>query len=248
MALKDISILIVEDDFSFALELEILVKEIGYEAITTVDNSAEALEAIYADEPDLILMDIDIKGKFSGIEIAEKIKHLHIPVLFITSLKQQETYDRAKNTNFIGYMVKPLASFSLRSSIELAVQQIHTTSRMEETKTQEVALSVKKDLFFKKNGIFKKINIDQIDYIEADGNYSITFTDTDKLVTSLTLSELEDILNNYHFMRVHRSYLINLKKINYLDTVNNKLMIDKQAIPISRTKKGILLERIQLLQ
>lgn len=246
MALKDLSILIVEDDFSFALELEMLVKEIGYQVLATVDNSAEALETIHADEPDLILMDVDIKGRFSGIEVAEKVKQLQIPVLFITSLKTQAIYERAKNTNFIGYMVKPLASFSLRSSIELAIQKIQAATVT--TTVNEVGVSPKKDLFFKKNGIFKKINIDQINYIEADGNNSLTTTNTEKLVTALTLSELESILDNHHFMRVHRGYLINLKKIDYLDIVKNKIIIGSQTIPISRNKKVTLLEQIQLLQ
>ncbi len=246
MALKELSILIVEDDFSFALELEMLIKEIGYQVIAMVDNSAEALEYIFADEPDLILMDINIKGKFSGIEVAEKVKHLQIPVLFITSLKQQTLYDQAKKTNFIGYMVKPLESFSLRSSIELAIQQLQL--KTDNTPKEETAIASKKDLFFKKNGIFKKIKIDQINYIEADGNYSMTITNTDKLVTSLTLSVLEDILDSHHFMRIHRGYLVNLKKIDYLDTIKNKIMIGSQSIPISRTKKTMLLERIQLLQ
>ncbi len=247
MALKDLSILIVEDDFSFALELEMLVKEIGYQVLATVDNSAEALETIHADVPDLILMDIDIKGRFSGVEVAEKIKPLQIPVLFITSLKQQATYERAKNTNFIGYMVKPLAPFSLRSSIELAIQQIQATT-VATTKDKIMAVSSKKDLFFKKKGIFKKINLDQINYIEAAGNYSQTVTATEKLMTSLTLTELENILDSHHFMRVHRGFLVNLQKIDYLDINNLKLLINEVAIPISRGKKTILLERIQLLQ
>ena len=66
MALKDLSILVVEDEFSFALELEMLVKSIGYQSVVSVDNSAEAIEYIYTEHPDLILMDIEIKGKFSG--------------------------------------------------------------------------------------------------------------------------------------------------------------------------------------
>ncbi|MFK7983962.1 MAG: LytR/AlgR family response regulator transcription factor [Saprospiraceae bacterium] len=202
MPLEDISILIVEDDFSFALELEMLVKEIGYQVAAIADNSAEALEAIFADKPDLILMDIDIKGKFSGIEVAEQVKHLHIPILFITNLRQEAIYERAKNTNFIGYMVKPLASFSLKSAIELAVKQLNHKQSIETT----TAISVQKDLFFKKNGIFKKIDISQINYIEANGNYSVTITNTDKLMTSLTLTELEKILSPELFIRIHRGY------------------------------------------
>ena len=242
----NLKILIVEDDFSFSLELEMLVNEIGYEVLAVVDNSAEALECIITDAPDLILMDIDIKGKLSGIEVAEKIKHLQVFVLFITSFKEQTVYNRAKNTNFVGYMVKPLASFSLRSSIELAIKQLQLSTS--DNKVNMTTISPKKDLFFKKNGVFKKINIDQINYIKANGNNSLTITNTDKFVTSLTLTELETVLNSHHFMRIHRSFLVNLKKIDYLDINNHKILIGDTAISFSRGKKTILLQQVQLLQ
>lgn len=121
MALKDLSILVVEDEPS--LELENLLQDIGYQSVISVDNSAEAFEYIYTDQPDLILMANEIKGRYSGLQVAEKIKHLKIPILFITSLWQQAIYDKALQTNFIGFMVKPLEPFSIRSSIELAIQE-----------------------------------------------------------------------------------------------------------------------------
>lgn len=243
---QNLSILIVEDDFSFSIELEMMVKEIGYNVLATVDNSAEALENIYSNQPDMILMDVDIKGQLTGIELAEKTKHLGIPILFITSYKQQNIYDRAKRTNFVGYMVKPLEEYSLRSAIDLAVKSLNLNKGAQKEKTATISLNG--DLFFKKKGVFKKVNVEQIYFIEAKGNYSRAVTSNDKLVTSNTLSELESLLNDYHFMRIHRGYLINLKKISYLDTTNNKVIVGNYTIPISRGKKAELVQVIQLLQ
>lgn len=245
MLAKELTILIVEDDFSFALELEILVKDIGYKLLDSVDNSAEALELIYADQPDLILMDIDIKGKLSGVEIAEKIQHLDIPILFITSVKQVDSYNRAKETNFIGYMVKPVEEYSLRSAIELAIKNL--SHKKIPTKELE-AFPFKDTLFFKKRGIYKKIEIKSIDYIEADGDYSITIAEGEKLMTSFTLKALESLLADYHFMRIHRRFIINLEKITFLDVNNNQVFVNKTKIPISRTKKGELVKLINFLQ
>lgn len=242
----NLSVLIVEDDFSFSLELEMMIKEVGYEVLATVDNSPEALDYIYSNQPDLILMDVDIKGKLSGIEIAEKIQHLDIPILFITSFKQQEGYDRARNTNFYGYMVKPIEKYSLQSAIELAIRNLNLKKGV--TKEGATTVSLNGYLFFKKKGVFKKVNIEEICFIEADGNYSLTITQNDKLITSLTLNELEAILEGHHFMRIHRGYLVSLKKISYLDTINNKVIVGEHTIPISRTKKAELVKLIQLLQ
>ncbi|MFK7979574.1 MAG: LytR/AlgR family response regulator transcription factor [Saprospiraceae bacterium] len=246
MDAQNLKILIIEDDLSFSIELEMMVKEIGYEVLETVDNSAEALECIYSNQPDLILMDVDINGKLSGIEIAEKIQHLEIPVLFITSFKDQNGYDRARNTNFLGYIVKPVEAFSLRSTIELAIRNLD--QKKEVIKENSSPLSLRNDLFFKKKGIFKKINIKEICYVEAKGNYTLTATENDNLMTSLNLNELETILKEHDFMRIHRGYIINLRKINYLDTVNNQVTIESKTIPISRAKKAELIKVIRLLQ
>ena len=67
-------------------------------------------------------------------------------------------------------------------------------------------------------------------------------------MTSLTLTELESNLDSNQFQRVHRGYIINLKKIDYLDVANNRVMVAGQEIPISRAKKAGLLKQIQLLQ
>lgn len=243
--MEQLSVLIVEDDFSFSLELEMLVKEVGYNVLAAVDNAAEALELIFTSPPDLILMDIEIKGKMSGIDIAEKTKHLDIPVLFITSVKQEEQYSRAKQTNFVGYMVKPLDEFSLRSSIELAIRSLNLGQPNTKDTT---AFPFKESLFFKNKGVYRKVKIDTISYIESDGNYSITYVGGDKLVTSITITELEELLEDYRFMRIHRRFLINLEKVSHLDTVNNKVIIEDYEIPLSRTKKQDFLKNIKLIQ
>lgn len=70
--MQKLRILIVEDDLLLAIETESKLKKMGYEVIGIADNSATAFELIYADAPDVILMDIDIKGKMSGTQIGEK--------------------------------------------------------------------------------------------------------------------------------------------------------------------------------
>ena len=116
-----LDVLIVEDNLSFALELEMLIQEIGYNIVGRVDNSDEALEIILNKQPDFILMDVDIKGNMTGIEIGDKIKHLDIPILFITSFGDDVHYQKAKQTLMVGYLVKPIDKFTLLTSIQLAM-------------------------------------------------------------------------------------------------------------------------------
>ena len=121
-----LKVLIVEDNFSFAIELEMLLEELNYEVISKHDNSATALEAIFSKEPDLILMDINIKGELNGVEIGQKIIGLNIPILYITSFKDEATYREAAKSNMIGYLVKPIEKYSLRTAVQLAIEKAHS--------------------------------------------------------------------------------------------------------------------------
>lgn len=256
MSTATLSILIVEDDLSFALELDMLVREIGYNVIGRVDNSAEALETILTESPDMILMDIDIKGKLTGIEIAEKITHLDIPVLFITSFAQETYYNQAKKTNFIGYLVKPINKYSLRSSLEMAIR---TISNKENESTSNEALQeeeiletetfpLKEYLFFKKKGVFQKVKIEEILYLEANDDYCLIHTADSNFIATQRLSQMEKMLENYSFMRIHRSYLVNLKGITSIDTSDSVVFLKGKQIPYSRSNKDTLLEQINLIK
>jgi len=242
---NSLTVLIVEDDLSFAIELDILVKEIGYKVLGRADNSEDALGIILSESPDLILMDNDINGQKTGIELAEQIKHLSTPILFITSFGQTEYYERAKQTNFIGYLVKPIDKLSLRSSIELAIQNLEQSRLMENNGT----LSNSRNLYFKKKGIYIKVAIEDILFVQADDDYTLTFTEKDSFTSSIRLNELEELLaSDTTFLRIHRSYIVNLSKVNSVDPDNNKVYIGEHCIPFSRRTKSDLLKNMYLLK
>lgn len=255
-----LSILIVEDDLSFALELDMLVREIGYNVIGRIDNSAEALEAILSESPDLILMDIDIRGKLTGIEIAQKIKHLPIPILFITSFGQEEYYNQAKETNSIGFLVKPINKYSLQSALEMAIRSIGTKAVKQDNEIQkeaipqaaspkeEDAFPLKEFLFFKKKNVFQKVKIADILYIEANGDYCVAHTESGSFIASQRLTKMEEMLEQYPFLRVHRSYVVNLKSISSVEPNDNIIHLGDKQIPYSRSNRDALLEQIRMIK
>ena len=245
MPYEAISILVIEDDYSFALELKILVEELGYQVAACIDNGAAAIAYISNTPPDLILMDIDLKGKKNGIEVAENIKHLNIPILFITSYKDDKHYALAKATNLIGFVVKPVEDFTLRTSINLAVENL--VQYAEKYSKVEKIFPFKDKLFFKHNNVFKKVVIVTIDYIEGAGNYRIIHLNGEKIVTSLPLNDWEIILADYGFFRAHRKYIINLNKVNAINTTANTLQLNLIDLPISRNKKTTLKEMLKLM-
>lgn len=246
MNFESLSILVVEDDYSFSLELKMLINELGYSVAACIDNSEEAIRFILQTPPDLILMDIDIMGDKNGITVAKEIKHLNIPVLFITSYRDKLHYEQAQKTNLIGFLVKPIEDFTLKTAINFAIQNLahYASVNIQVNKI----FPFKDQLFFKYKGVFKKINIPTISYIEADGNYCTIYWNNKKIVTSIRLNELESMLEDYGFFRIHRKYIINLTMVTSFNYSNNTLNMQELELPISRSKKGILKKQMNMLQ
>lgn len=120
-------ILIVEDESLFALELELRLQTLGYDICGIADNSNEAVRLTQIHCPDLILMDIRIKGDVDGIETARIIrKENEIPVIFLTAYSDTETINRAKPVLPYGYLSKPVQARDLQSTIETALYKSKT--------------------------------------------------------------------------------------------------------------------------
>ncbi|MFK7980133.1 MAG: LytR/AlgR family response regulator transcription factor [Saprospiraceae bacterium] len=245
--LSSFSILIVEDELSFAIELDMLIQEIGYQVKGRVDNSTEALEIILMDPPDLVLMDIHIKGRQTGLEVAEGIVDKEVPILFITGIEEQEIYQRAKATNFVGYLVKPVNKFSICAAIELALKNISRTRTPQLEMAEVDTYASKNILYFKKKGVFYKIPIKDILYIQANGDQTITYTSTQKYTSFLSLNALMNILTDYNFVKVHRSYLANIAMATAIDVDNGEIQFQVVKIPFSRRMKKDLLNRLPIV-
>lgn len=113
-----IKILVVEDEAMIALDIKEKLIDMGYIVPMTADNGADAIK--YAGElrPDIILMDIVIKGDMDGIEAAEQIKEkFNIPSLFLTAYNSGSIIDRAMKVNPIGYLLKPFDDSKLQDAI-----------------------------------------------------------------------------------------------------------------------------------
>lgn len=227
-----------------------LLVELGYDVLDRIDNSAEAIECILSQMPDLILMDIDIKGRLSGLEIAEHIRHLEIPILFITGYDDHETYQRAQNANMIAYLVKPVNQFSLKSAIRLALESVSDGGdRNYHTESLADSGFLKKDyFFFKDKDAYRKVSLREIAYFQADGDYVLAHTNDQKYMARMKFAELQEMLPENQFMQVHRSFIIRLKEIESVNFKSNIITVKNGEIPISRTFRDSLRDSIVRLK
>lgn len=247
--MSDIKILIIEDSHIFATELEMLVTSIGYKPIGVVDNSEEALQIISEKEPDLILMDVDIKGKLNGLEIAEKIEHLDIAVLFISSHNDDEFYERSKKlSHTVNYLVKPLDDITLKSNIESALRELSSEILSEENSEEIEDFILNNCIFFKKNSVLVKVPIESITHAESDGNYCRIFSkDKGSFFLRSSLSKMAEVLPSKLFIRIHRKHLINANYIESIELSSYEILLEGENMPIGRRYKDMLLAKLNTM-
>jgi DNA-binding NarL/FixJ family response regulator len=115
-------ILVVEDDTIIAITIEGRLKQFGYKVVGRASTAQDAIKKTIEFEPDLVLMDIHLKGPIDGIEAAQTIYGIYnIPVVYLTAFSDENTLERAQKTSPFGYIVKPFSDSTLKTGIKLAL-------------------------------------------------------------------------------------------------------------------------------
>ncbi len=244
--MSKIKILIVEDELVIAEDLKETLEDLGYEVCGIAISSREALALIDEKSPDLALLDIQIKGGKDGIQLAAEInENYHLPFIMLTSHADIQTINRAKEVNPYGYLVKPFNEKEILAGIELAMANFakEQTRKKEEENSQDFVLS--DSLFIRTNGMLVKLKLQDIIYLEADANYTQVYAKDKKFVIRSTLKDLEGKLDPNRFVRIHKSFLINLGEIDSIQA--ESVFISGKEIPISRNQYSWLLQQIKML-
>jgi CheY-like chemotaxis protein len=120
-------VLIVEDEAITALEMQKILESWNYDILSIVSTGEDAIKEVKNSQPDLILMDITLKGEMDGVEAANKIREFtDTPVLYITAIESIDL-TRLKNTKVMGYLVKPISEGELRHNMEIAIYNYRST-------------------------------------------------------------------------------------------------------------------------
>lgn len=131
MNTKAIKILIVEDEIILAKNLEDTLIEMGYQVVGISDNAMKAIMMFFLHEPDLILMDIHLKGEVDGIQTAEKIlEQKAVPIVFLTANQDPATFQRAKIEGAFGYILKPFQEREMQIVIDIAISQFEERKKI----------------------------------------------------------------------------------------------------------------------
>lgn len=241
-------ILIVEDEMIIAANISLQLNELGYEVTGIVPRGEEALMHIKSETPDILLLDINLKGNLDGIETALAMQKTHdIPVIYLTANADDAHFNRAKETHPYGFIAKPFKKLDLQRAIELTLTQIaiKEDNNTDAQSQNDEALVLSDCIFVRHLNSMVKVNIIDILYIEAERNYCRIFSNNKEYLLVMTLKEMDKKLPAKHFLRIHRSYIINISQIKEIAT--SHIVIGRKAIPISKSLKKELLKRLQTI-
>ena len=241
---QPLKILIVEDEMLIAANLAMQLKNIGYSITDTIPRGEDAVEAIKIDRPDLVLMDINLKGEMDGIETAAKMQEgIPMPIIYLTANNDDAHFERAKTTNPYAFLSKPFKKLDLKHAIELAEEKILMERSKPETKPEKFVLNDR--IFVRHNEVMVKIIIDDIYYLEADRNYCHVHTKASTYLLVNTLKNMEDKLPSEQFQRIHRSFIVNLKHVD--EVALSHVTVENKTLPLSKELRKDLLDRLKMI-
>lgn len=237
-------ILIVEDDPIIAADLEDRLSEMGFGILGPVATGEDALSFFDRQPiPNLVLLDIQLEGKWDGIETARHIRQKHgLPIVFLTSNSDDATFAQAQKTSPQAFLSKPFRGRDLKHAIELALSHFAKNENADEP--SENAFILRDRLFIKVKDRMVRLFINDVLWIEADDYYCKVITREKQILVTMTLKKFGEELEGIpELMRVHRSYIVNLAHVESIGELY--LHIGKNDIPVSRNLREKMLSRLK---
>ncbi|MBZ5858413.1 LytR/AlgR family response regulator transcription factor [Flavihumibacter profundi] len=246
---KGIKILVVEDEMIIGAKISMLLTDLGYEVTGILPRGEEAIQHVSANRPDIVLLDINLKGKLDGIETALQIQKIaDIPIIYLTANADEATFNRAKISRPAAFISKPFKQLDLQRAIELTISRMAeraTGPFTEKVAGEEQPFILSDRIFIRHSNKMVKIMLAEILYMEADRNYCRIFTQQKEYLLAITLKTIEEKLPMRLFLRIHRSYIINLSHVD--EVAESHVMLGQKTIPLSADQKEKLLKSIKTL-
>jgi len=228
--------LIVDDNQLARMAMKQLVSQVQVlELVAECNDAMQAYNYLNNGHVDLLFLDIEMPG-MTGIELTKKLGNKR-PLIIFTTAKTDYAVE-AFELNVVDYIVKPVSLARFLQAVEKAKETLDSNK-------QEVKIEAKEFVFVKDSGILKKLNLDDILYLEAMGDYVKVHTPQKFHVLHSTLKSIEEKLPLNRFLRIHRSYIVSIQKIDFIQ--DGIISIGKSTIPVAETYRSVLNKRLNLL-
>jgi DNA-binding LytR/AlgR family response regulator len=246
------NVLVVEDESIVSKDIQHSLKKLGYNVVGAASTGEKAVELALEMNPDIVLMDIMLKGEMNGIQAADEIRSkINIPVIYLTAYADEGTLSRAKVTEPYGYIIKPFKEIDIHTSIEMAIYKHKKEREIRKERDLLYSLVENKDnrdfIFVKSNSRLIKLKTEDIYFVEALKDYVVINALNSRYTIHSTMKDIESKLPSEDFVRVHRSFIVRLDKIAAIEQPNLILENDKKVIPIGGSYKDDLNSRLNMV-
>lgn len=223
---------IIDDEKTARLTLSKLCERVGdIEVLAEFENPADALTFLAENQIDLLFLDIHMP-EIKGSEFVKSVSEL--PDVVMTTTDPSFALE-AFQYNVVDYLVKPISLGRF----------LKTMDKIRSKNSEAPRIDEEKSIFVNINSRLVKLNFEDIQVIEAKGDYVQIKTEDKKYTVHNTLKKIEEKLPGSKFLKVHRSYIINLEKI--VDIEDNSILIAEEIIPVSRANREVLLNKLNML-
>jgi DNA-binding LytR/AlgR family response regulator len=268
--MNPLNVLIVENEILIAKHLSKYLVDQMYNISGVARTGEEALNLVEKENPDVIIMDIDLDGQLDGIQTATLIhEKLIIPIIYLTHIQDNKTFERASNTLPGTYLTKPFKNLDVKNAIEMSIKSLRLLTQNkskdlnlsielnipEGNKVLEEVYSLKDRIFIRnKYGTFSRLDLDDIVYINTDDHSLIIQTLEGEKRINFVFSNFLESIKEYPIFRIHKqtavnaNYVYNLSKkevnLEYIDS--NKELV-KKTFHISKAYKEEVLNNFRVV-
>jgi two-component system LytT family response regulator len=240
---------IIVDDEPYCCEMLSLLLEKHCPEVNVVGTCAtgmQAIDEIQKRKPKLVFLDIEMPD-MSGFDVLQKLPEINFQIIFATSYDQYAI--KAIKFSALDYLLKPIDEEELKEAVKRTIQNLlPSLSQQLEILLQKIRPTlVNSKIALPTTEGLQMVPMDTIISCSSDSNYTIfSLKGKQKIVVSRTLKEIEELLDEYSFIRVHHSYLVNLDEVKkYIRGEGGYLLMsDGSSIDVSRSKKEFLLKKL----
>lgn len=229
------SCLIVDDDLMSRKQLGILIDKIDHLYLTdSLNDPLKAIEFLQNNPVDILFLDVEMP-QISGLDLANNLD-ANSRIIFTSSNKKYAL--QAFDVEAIDYLIKPVMMPRLLKAVQKAIKSL-------DKPLGKGMKSYQDHIFLKENKRLIRTAIKDILYIESTGDYAKFFTTKEMVVVHSSLKNILKLLDPKTFVKVHRSFVVNIEKI--VDIQDNSIVISDRVIPISRAQRPELMKLIQVI-
>lgn len=234
--MSKMKVLVVEDEMLVAMDIQESLESLGYEVQNTVATGKAAIGEAEKNLPDVILMDIMLKGDMTGIEAANIIRRNHdVPIIYLTANADIATIEKAKISLPYGYIIKPFTEKDLQTNIEIARFKFENDlkSKMESDQFNRFfdAGEQNKHVIVEGQKGLEKLKLEDIYFLEGHEDATTIHLSDEEVVMSKSLEDAGELLPPEKFIRVNDHHIVNVDKI-FLAKYPEIIIADKMNVII----------------